>query len=85
MVALEEVMDAVTASVVAIGRGGPVPPPGAVHALNGALRSVADAIETGATPRVPSSLPDDPELEPVTAAVRAVLSVLLPSPELVKQ
>ncbi len=47
VVALEEVVDAVTATVVAIGRGAPAPPAASVHALTGALRAVADAIETG--------------------------------------
>lgn len=77
MVALEEVMDAVTATVVAIGRGGPVPEPRAVHALTGTLRAVADAIETATPPRAPGALPADPALETVTAAVRSVLAVLI--------
>jgi hypothetical protein len=77
VVALEEVMDAVTATVVAIGLGATVPPPASVHALTGALQAVADAIETSTPPRVPGPLPGDPELEAVTAAVRSVLSVLI--------
>jgi uncharacterized membrane protein YccC len=76
VVALEEVMDAVTACVVAIGREAPPPSAASVHALTGALRAVADAIETQTPPRVAGPLPSDPELEPVTAAVRSVLSVL---------
>jgi hypothetical protein len=78
VVALEEVMDAVTATVVAIGRGATVPPAASVHALTGMLQAVADAIETSTPPRVPGPLPGDPELEAVTAAVRSVLSVLSP-------
>jgi hypothetical protein len=77
VVALEEVMDAVTATVVAIGRDAPVPDASSVHALTGALRAVADAIEAGTPPRAPAQLPADPALEPVTAAVRSVLSVLI--------
>jgi uncharacterized membrane protein YccC len=77
VVALEEVMDAVTACVVAIGLGEPVPPASSVHALTGALRSVADAIETEMPPRVPGTLPSDPELDVVTSSVRSVLSVLI--------
>jgi uncharacterized membrane protein YccC len=77
VVALEEVMDAVTATVLAIGRGAPVPDASSVHALTGALRAVADAIEAGTPPRAPGQLPADPALEPVTAAVRSVLSVLI--------
>ncbi|TVZ02810.1 FUSC family protein [Trebonia kvetii] len=77
VVALEELMDAVTACMVAIGRGEPVPNPASVHQLTGALRSVADAIETEMPPRVPGTLPSDPELDAVTSGVRSVLSVLI--------
>jgi len=76
VVGLEEVMDAVTATVVAIGRGAAVPEPTGVHQLTGALRAVADAIESGTPPRGPAPLPTDPQLEPVTDAVRSVLSAL---------
>ena len=79
VVGLEEVVDAITATVVDTGRGGPVPEPSAVHALTGMLRAVADAIETQTPPRVPGPLPGDPALEPVTSAVRSVLSVLIKS------
>ena len=79
VVGLEEVMDAVTATVVAIGRGEPVPPAASVHALTGKLRAVADAIETRTPPRVAGPLPVDPELEAVTSAVHSVLSVLIKS------
>jgi hypothetical protein len=77
VVALEELMDTVTATLVAIGRGAPVPEPSAVHALTGTLRSVADAIETQMPPRPPGPLPSDPALDAVTAAVRSVLAVLI--------
>ena len=50
VVALEEVMDAVTSAVVEIGRGGAVPAADSVHALTGALRAAADAIEASALP-----------------------------------
>jgi len=76
VVGLEDVMDAVTTTVVAIGRGAEVPEPASVHQLTGALRAVADAIESGTPPRGVGPLPADPRLEPVTAAVRSVLSVL---------
>jgi uncharacterized membrane protein YccC len=79
VIGLEEVMDAVTATVVAVGRGAPVPPAASVHALTGKLRAVADAIETRTPPRAGGPLPADPELEPVTSAVRSVLSVLIKS------
>jgi uncharacterized membrane protein YccC len=77
VVGLEEVMDAVTATTVAISRGAPRPAPGSVRQLSAALRGVADAIESGAMP--PShELPADPALQPVAAAVRSVLAVLTP-------
>jgi hypothetical protein len=66
---------------VAIGRGEPVPSPASVHKLTGALRSVADAIEAEMPPRVPRTLPSDPELDAVTAGVRSVLSVLIKTPD----
>jgi uncharacterized membrane protein YccC len=77
VVALEEVMDAVTSTVVAIGQGAPVPSAASVHALTGTLRAVADAIETETPPPVPGPLPADPELDAVTASIRSVLSVLI--------
>jgi uncharacterized membrane protein YccC len=78
VVGLEDVMDAVTATVVAIGRGAAVPEPAAVHQLTGALRTVADAIETGVAPATDASatLPADPSLQPVAVAVSSVLAVL---------
>jgi uncharacterized membrane protein YccC len=48
LVGLSEVMDAVTATAVALGRGAAPPSAAAVHQLTGALRAVADAIETAA-------------------------------------
>jgi Fusaric acid resistance protein-like len=77
VVALEEVTDAVTATVVAMGQDGSVPDASSVHALTGMLRTVADAIETSTQPRVLDPLPADPALEAVTAAVRSTLSVLV--------
>jgi len=77
VVGLDEVLDAVTSTVVAIEQGSAVPSPAAVHALTGTLRTVADAIEAGVPPRAAGPLPSDPELGAVTAAVRSVLSVLV--------
>jgi hypothetical protein len=77
MVALEEVMDVVTSTAVAIGQGAPVPSAASVHALSGTLRAVADAIETHTPPRLAGPLPADPDLEAVTSSVRSVLSVLV--------
>jgi uncharacterized membrane protein YccC len=75
-VGLEEVMDATTSLVVAIGRGTAPPAPSAVHQLTGTLRAVADAINAGVPPAIPGELPDDPVLAPVTDAVRSVVAVL---------
>ena len=77
IVALEEVMDVVTSTAVAIGQGAPVPSAASVHTLTGTLRAVADAIETHTPPRLAGQLPADPELEAVTSSVRSVLSVLV--------
>jgi uncharacterized membrane protein YccC len=77
VVALEEVMDAVTSTVVAIGQGAPAPSAASVHALTGTLRAVADAIETETPPRLAGPLPADPELEAVTSSIRSVLAVLI--------
>jgi hypothetical protein len=78
LVGLEEVMDAVTAAAVALGRGATPPPPASVHRLTGALRAVADAIESNTLPQPAGPLPADPQLEPVTDAVRSVLTMLTP-------
>jgi len=76
-VGLEEVMDATTGLVVAIGRGTAPPDARAVHQLTGTLRAVADAINAGTPPVISGELPDDPTLTPVTDAVRSVLAVLI--------
>jgi len=68
-VGLEEIMDAVTATAVSIRRGVPAPSPDAVRQLAAALRTLADAAESGAPVHSPEHLPDDPTLKPVTAAV----------------
>jgi uncharacterized membrane protein YccC len=79
LVALEEVVDAVTAVAVAVWQGVPAPETGAVHQLNAALDAIADAVKAAAAPR-PTELPADPPLRPVTDAVRAVLAILAGSP-----
>jgi uncharacterized membrane protein YccC len=76
VVGLEEVMDSVTATAVALGRGAEPPSPAAVHQLSGALRAVADAIEADLPLQSAVPLPVDPQLESVTAAVRSVVSML---------
>ena len=79
LVALEEVVDAVTAVAVAIRHGKPAPEPAAVHQLTAALDAMADAVKEGTPPR-PTELPSDPSLKPATDAVRAVLAILARSP-----
>ena len=75
VVGLEQVLDAVTAVSLAVGRGAHVPSEG-VEQLCQALDAVSQAASDG-TP-VPASLelPDDETLQPVTEAVRALLGVL---------
>jgi uncharacterized membrane protein YccC len=73
---LEEVMDAVTTTAVAISRGAPAPSPGSVRQLTAILRGIADAMTAGVAPARPSEFPADPELQPVVDAVRSVLAVL---------
>ena len=90
VVALEELIDAVTATVVAISRGAPVPAPEAVHQLTGELRAIAEAMDAGLVlPATSRPLPADQALEPVTAAVRSILGVLTPTerrpPELARE
>jgi hypothetical protein len=80
IVALDAVADAATATRVAISRGAAAPSPAAVHQLTAALYAVADAIDAGVPPRI-GELPDDEALEPVTDAVRPVLSVLGSGPQ----
>jgi uncharacterized membrane protein YccC len=76
LVGLEEVVDAVTATAVAIGHGAHVPSPAAVRALTAALGAVAGAVADGAPPPAVTELPSDEPLTPVTEATRAVLAVL---------
>jgi uncharacterized membrane protein YccC len=90
VVGLEELMDAVTATAVAISRGAPAPAPEAVYQLTGELRATAEAMNAGLVlPRTTRPLPADACLEPVTAAVRSILGVLTPAerrpPELARE
>jgi uncharacterized membrane protein YccC len=89
LVALEQVMDAITSVALAIdpgvpspgGRGGASPPARTVPAagvrqLCAALRAVSQAVATGTAVPARPQLPDDETLEPVTEAVRSLLGVL---------
>ena len=75
MVGLEQVLDAVTAVSLAVGRGARVPSEG-VEQLCRALDAVSQAASDGAPVPASLELPDDETLEPVTEAVRALLGVL---------
>jgi hypothetical protein len=81
VVALEQVMDAVTATALAVSRGVSVPASG-VRMLAAALRAVSEAAATGTALASPPELPDDETLKPVTEAVRALLGVLSSGPRL---
>jgi uncharacterized membrane protein YccC len=75
VVALEQVMDAGTATALAVSRGAQVSPSG-VRQLSDALRAVSEAAATGSALAKVPELPDDETLRPVTDAVRALLGVL---------
>ena len=75
VVGLEQVMNAVTWTVLAVSRGARVPASG-VRQLAAALRAVSEAALTGASLADDLELPDDETLKPVTEAVRALLGVL---------
>ena len=75
VVALEQVMDAGTATALAVSRGAQVPRSG-VRQLGDALRAVSEAAATGSALAEAPELPDDETLRPVTDAVRALLGVL---------
>ena len=75
VVALEQVMDAITSAAVAVSRGAVMPGDG-VRLLSEALREASAAATTGEPLDTPPELPDDEKLKPVTEAVRALLGVL---------
>jgi uncharacterized membrane protein YccC len=75
VVALEQVMDAVTATATPVSRGARVPESG-VRQLAATLRAVSEAATRGTGVQAPAELPEDETLKPVTEAVRALLGVL---------
>jgi len=75
VVGLEQVMDAVTSTALAVSYGVRVSPAG-VSMLSAALRAVSEAAATGTALASPPELPDDETLKPITEAVRALLGVL---------
>ena len=76
VVALEQVLDAITAVSLAVNRGASAPSPSGVRLLCAALDAVGEAASTGIPPPAGLDLPDDTTLKPVTGAVRALLGVL---------
>lgn len=77
VIGLERVMDAVTATAVAVRRGAVLSPsPSGLRQLADALRTASQAAAAGTPPEAEPELPDDETLKPVTEAVRALLGVL---------
>jgi uncharacterized membrane protein YccC len=75
VIALERVMDAGTATALAIRRGAPAPSAAAVRTVCGTLDAVSEAAASGTALAAPPELPDDETLKPVTETVRALLGV----------
>ena len=75
VIALEQVMDAITATALDVSHGAEVPASG-VRQLRDALRAVSEAAATGSALAAVPELPDDETLSPVSEAVRAMLGVL---------
>ena len=73
VIALEQVMDAITSTAVAVSRGA-VPSGDGIRLLSEALREISEAA-AGKAHQAPPELPDDETLKPVTEAVRALLGV----------
>jgi uncharacterized membrane protein YccC len=76
VIALEQVMDAITATALAVSRGGVRLPESGVRQLCDALGAVSEAAATGSALAKAPELPDDETLRPITDAVRALLGVL---------
>jgi uncharacterized membrane protein YccC len=76
LVGLDQVMEAVTATAVAVDHGAPAPSPEAVRQVAAVLNQIAGAVRSGGRMPGDSELPDDPALKPVTDAVRSVLAVV---------
>ena len=74
VVGLEQVMDAITSTAVAVSRSATVSPAG-VRVLSEALRAVSEAASTGTALAEVPEWPDDETLRPVTEALRALLGV----------
>jgi Flp pilus assembly protein TadB len=75
VVALEQVMDAVTSTAVAVEHGASAPPAGAAGQFTSALDQIAAAVRAGRRPPTDVQLPSGDALAPITDAVRSVLAV----------
>lgn len=75
LVALEQVMDAVTSTAVAVEHGAPAPQADAVGQITGALDQIAGAVRASRRPPAGVELPTGEALAPITDAVRSVLAV----------
>jgi hypothetical protein len=76
VVGLEQVMDAVTATSVAIDQGAPAPSVAAVRAVTVVLDQIAGSVRSGIRLTGQPGLPSDEALTSVTDAVRGVRAVL---------
>jgi hypothetical protein len=78
VVALEQVLDAVTAAAVAADHGGPALPPATVRPLAAVLRDIGTAVRSGGPPSEagPVDLPPHEGLRRVAEAVRRVQAAL---------
>jgi uncharacterized membrane protein YccC len=75
LVALEQVMDAVTSTAVAVEHGAPAPPAEQVGLFTGVLDQIAAAVRAGRRPPADVQLPTGQALAPITDAVHSVLAV----------
>jgi uncharacterized membrane protein YccC len=75
LVALEQVMDAVTSTAVAVEHGAPAPPAEQVGQFTGVLGQIAAAVRAGRRPQADVQLPTCQALAPITDAVHSVLAV----------
>ena len=76
VVGLEQVMDAVTATAVAVDHGAPAPSVAGVRAITTVLDQIAGSVRTGIRLTGRGALPEEPALTPVTDAVRSVRAVV---------
>jgi uncharacterized membrane protein YccC len=76
LVGLEQVMDTVTATAVAVDHGAPAPSAEGVHQLTSVLDQIAGSVAAGTPGPAEATLPAEPALAPVADAVRGVQAVM---------